>query len=78
MLYLLLKLEWNILEVCSVKYNTLAKERRFTMGVIGPIIFFIICAISAFIKDGDDSGVKFIGGVIAFFVTLYLLSFILT
>lgn len=44
------------------------------MGVIGPIIFFIICAISAFIKDGDDSGVKFIGGVAAFIIVILLIG----
>lgn len=48
------------------------------MGVIGPIIFFIGICIYSFLEEGDSSGVKFLGGVAAFFVTLYLLSFILT
>lgn len=40
------------------------------MGVIGPIIFFIVKAIWAYLEYGDDSGIKFWGSIITVFFIL--------
>lgn len=46
------------------------------MGVIGPIIFFIGICIYSFLEEGDSSGVKFLGGIIAVIVIILLIGLI--